>query len=58
MSLIALVEVERYHVKLIDQILDNYLVRNSKHIKNFLRIMLNTIYIMLSKCQTIHTHTP
>jgi hypothetical protein len=42
MSLIALVEVERYQVKFIDQILDNCLVKNSKHIKNFLKVMLNT----------------
>jgi hypothetical protein len=57
MSFIALVEVEKFHEKLTGQILDNCAVKDTKCIKNFLGIMLNTIYIMLSKCQTTHTHT-
>jgi hypothetical protein len=42
MTLIAPVEVERYHVKLTDQILDVCPVKNAKDVKIFLSVMLYT----------------
>jgi hypothetical protein len=40
MSSVAPVEVERYHVKLIHQMLDVCPAKNAEDIKNFLRVML------------------
>jgi hypothetical protein len=53
MSSVAPVEVERYHVKLIHQMLDVCPAKNAEDIKNS-----KTNCIMLPKCQTTHIHTP